>query len=591
MVETLGSVSGVWLEGIVNASWQGALLALLVLGVLRLAPGVSPRLRAAALWLVCLRFAIAALVPLGVALPMKAPVSPSVATPFSSPTVVWEVVPRERFAPLEPRLEAPAPPGPLFERTPVPWTALVFAIWLAGACVAFVRLERQRQALRLRLEDGVPLGEGRVLKLAQALAATAGLPAPPPLFVSHQISAPMVVGLGRPRIVLPSRSIETLDQGSLRMALAHELAHVLRRDLWLGWVPAIADALFWFLPLVRLCAREFAQAREEACDADALALTGASPAEYGQLLIAFGVAHRGAGAHAACGASPHFQHLRRRLIMLQHVSSSRSRWWSLAAVMALPLLIPFRVVAKESPAAATAPASPRAPQQVTATRPTTPAKPAAPATPRASHSITHLNPGSSHGDAYVYVDGENSTMSGNTQQLRAARALRGKYGDRFVWVRRAGKSYVIDDPASLAKLDPLLAQERALGDQQTALGNQQSALGDKQSALGTKQSALGDTMSKLGEQQGALAVTLADGQESDADRARSEALTARMEAAGGKMNALGQKMEALGAQMDALGTRMDALGQKMEAVSHDFERALDQVTTDAISRGVAHPVD
>jgi beta-lactamase regulating signal transducer with metallopeptidase domain len=471
---------------------------------------------------------------------------------------------------------------------------VVFGVWLAGATLAFLRLERQRRALRLQLEDAAPLGDARVAALARALAGAGGLAAPPPLFVSGRISAPMVVGLGRPRIVLPARSVDTLDEGSLQMALAHELAHVRRRDLWLGWVPAIADGLFWFWPLVRLCAREFAQAREEACDADALALTGASPAEYGQLLIAFGVAHRGAGAHAACGASPHFQHLRRRLTMLQHVSSNRSRWWSLAAVIALPALIPFRVVAKEAPVAATAPASPRAPRPVAAARTATPASPAAPATPaspRVSHRVTQLNPGSAHGDAYVYVQGESSTMSGNTDQLRAARALRGKYGDRFVWVRRAGKAYVIDDPASLAKLDPLVTKERALGDQQTALGDQQSALGEKQSALGAQQSALGDTMSKLGEQQGALAERLAAGRESDADRTRSETLSAQMEEAGGKMNALGQKMDALGSQMDALGTQMDAQGQRMEAVSHDFERALYQVTTDAISRGVAHPVD
>ena len=74
------------------------------------------------------------------------------------------------------------------------------------------------------------------------------------------------------------------------MALAHELAHLRRGDLWLGWVPALAEALLFFHPLVRRAAREYALAREEACDAEALRLTGAEPGDYGQLLLAFGVA-------------------------------------------------------------------------------------------------------------------------------------------------------------------------------------------------------------------------------------------------------------------------------------------------------------
>lgn len=573
MLETLGALPGIWLQGLLNASWQGALVALAVLGLLRWIPTLSPRLRAAALWLVCFRFALAALVPLGFALPLMA------APP--SPAAVERVAAREPVVPPGTVVEGSAAPRPSSTRSPVPWTALVFAVWLAGAAVAFVRLEGQRRALRLHLDDAVPLADARVETLAQALAVRGGLARSPPLFVSRRISAPMVVGLRRPRILLPLRSLDTLDDRALRMALAHELAHVLRRDLWLGWVPAIAEGLFWFFPLVRLCAREFAQAREEACDAGALDLTGASPAEYGQLLIAFGVAHRGAGAHAACGASPHFQHLRRRLTMLQHVSSHRSRWWCLAAVIALPALVPFRVVAKEA-------AAPSSPRPATATRAATPASPATPATPPPAHRARHAS--STHADAYVYVQGENSTMSGNTDQLRAARALRGKFGDRYVWVQRDGKAYVIDDPASLARLDPFLTKMRALGAAQSDLGDQQSALGEKQSALGDQQSAVGETMSRLGEQQGALAAAQADGSASDADQARSEALSAKMEAAGGQMDALGVKMDALGAQMDALGTRMEVLGKKMEAASRDFERALDQVTTDAIARGLAHRV-
>src|SRR5690349_3040573 len=104
MLEALGALPGLWLQGLVNASWQGALVALAVLGLLRLVPKLSPSFRAAALWLVCLRFALAALVPLGFALPLRAAPPP--------PAAAERVAARDEVAPLGPAMEVATPPRP-----------------------------------------------------------------------------------------------------------------------------------------------------------------------------------------------------------------------------------------------------------------------------------------------------------------------------------------------------------------------------------------------------------------------------------------------------------------------------------------------
>src|SRR4029453_102188 len=132
--------------------------------------------------------------------------------------------------------------------------------------------------------------------------------------------------------------------------------------LWLGWVPALAETVLFFHPLVRKASREYALAREEACDAEALRLTGAEPGDYGQLLLAFGVT-RAHGTAAALGASAHVHALHRRLTMLEHVdvSSPRGRTWLRVALCAVGLvaLVPFQVVA-QAPAASPPPTSTRA---------------------------------------------------------------------------------------------------------------------------------------------------------------------------------------------------------------------------------------
>ena len=67
----------------------------------------------------------------------------------------------------------------------------------------------------------------------------------------------------------------TLSPEDLRLALAHEMAHVKRGDLRLALLPAAMQVLFFFHPLVWLASAEWAAAREEACDALALQATGA----------------------------------------------------------------------------------------------------------------------------------------------------------------------------------------------------------------------------------------------------------------------------------------------------------------------------
>ena len=134
----------------------------------------------------------------------------------------------------------------------------------------------------------------------------------------------------------------------MRLAVAHELAHLRRGDLWLAWVPALAETLFWFHPLARSAVREYAEACEEACDREALRATGAHPYEYGRLLVAFGVHRRLTGASAMRCGSPHPHQLKRRLSMLEHFAplSPRMRNAAIALVSAFALvgLVPLRVV-------------------------------------------------------------------------------------------------------------------------------------------------------------------------------------------------------------------------------------------------------
>ncbi|HEX8819712.1 MAG TPA: M56 family metallopeptidase, partial [Archangium sp.] len=350
----LGVLRALW-----QVTWQGALWALVVWALTRALPRLPSSARAALWWLVALKCLVGLCAPTSVRLPLLPAPEPSVA-------VVEKMAPAPAGEPPRPevrRAEALVPvPTPEPSGTHLGWTPLVLGVllaWLGGLAWQGRELRRGLVRLRRLRREARPLEDASLLQAAARLGRELGLTRIPRLLVSEHAESPLALGLLNPEVILPRRALETLSPQEQRMALAHELAHVRRGDLWLGWVPALAQAAFFFHPLVRRACREYALAREEACDAAALQATGAAPREYGRLLLLFGVA-RAPAAAAASGASSHLAALKRRIAMLEHADTESKlppRWsrWALGG-LALVALVPFQVVAREAAPPPPAPA-------------------------------------------------------------------------------------------------------------------------------------------------------------------------------------------------------------------------------------------
>ena len=77
---------------------------------------------------------------------------------------------------------------------------------------------------------------------------------------------PVSIGLLRPAIVLPQAMPGETDDDQLQAVLLHEMAHIARRDHWVGVGQRIATVLFWWHPLVHRTCNEISELREEICD-------------------------------------------------------------------------------------------------------------------------------------------------------------------------------------------------------------------------------------------------------------------------------------------------------------------------------------
>ena len=91
------------------------------------------------------------------------------------------------------------------------------------------------------------------------------------IYSSDAVELPLSMGFARPAIVLPRRFLDLLTPESLECVVQHEIAHVLRKDVWTKGAQLFIEALLFFNPAVLFIGRKIAFEREAACDDRAIA--------------------------------------------------------------------------------------------------------------------------------------------------------------------------------------------------------------------------------------------------------------------------------------------------------------------------------
>ena len=105
--------------------------------------------------------------------------------------------------------------------------------------------------------------------------------AAPRLLASARIASPLSWGIPPGVVLIGTAHIQQSDDAEA--VLAHELAHIRRRDWLFLTLARLATALFWFNPVVWLLQAELGRLSEEAADADAL--RHVEPEAYARTLL------------------------------------------------------------------------------------------------------------------------------------------------------------------------------------------------------------------------------------------------------------------------------------------------------------------
>ncbi len=126
------------------------------------------------------------------------------------------------------------------------WTFMMSMIWLAGIAAMLLYAVVSYARVRRRLAESVPCEKD--------------------IFLCDHIQSPFILGLVRPEIYLPSG----LDPTSMEPVIAHERAHLARRDHWWKPIGFLILAVHWFNPLCWAAYLLLCRDIELACDEKAV---------------------------------------------------------------------------------------------------------------------------------------------------------------------------------------------------------------------------------------------------------------------------------------------------------------------------------
>jgi beta-lactamase regulating signal transducer with metallopeptidase domain len=597
-MDMLNHLVDVLLMRFIWTSIQAVLLigAVYLLG--RLLPGLSAAMRCMLWWLVGMQLLLGLLWSAPVKLPLLSP--PSVSAPIESgqPSATYIVATTPATVR---RVVIPTPSPPVMS-----WRAGMATLWLAALLMQLILALRQWRHTQRVLRESQPLHDNSLRALCTQQARMLGLRTCPQLRASEAIASPQVIGLWQPTVLLPANHALTAEEAA--MAMAHELAHLRRGDLWLGWVPAIARRLFFFHPLVVWAMREYALNREAACDAQVLQHDHAAPQDYGRLLLRLGVAHP---IHSGlAGASPSFHNLKRRLTMLQQTVNhpqSRTRGWLLVALIALVGVLPYRVTAASgkhgdaapittgmavaAPLPPMAPLPPAPPMNASsAPPPMAPLPPPPPPPPphdsgfSARHvdisTTGHTNTG------FALFDGDSITINGSDADAEAARKLRGS-NKSLLWFRRGNDAYLIRDKALLERASRIYAPVTALARQQGELAGDQGGAAGLQAGLAAQDAAFAQEHAAMAQQQAEMATRVATRaaatSNTDARQSELDAQQRQMDEAQSRLDQR-HALEQLQSQFEK---QRQAIGRKQQQAEQAAAQAMGQLLDEALAKGLA----
>jgi len=149
---------------------------------------------------------------------------------------------------------------------------IIFLLWSLGVVMFSIRMAMgYHQIYRLRSQS-ISIEVPRVIDTFKKLLTKSGLSEKIALVSSPKVDIPLTIGHLKPMILLPIGLINRLSPEETQAILAHEIAHILRKDYLQNLLISTLEILFFYHPSVWWFSATIKTIREQCCDDIALEL-------------------------------------------------------------------------------------------------------------------------------------------------------------------------------------------------------------------------------------------------------------------------------------------------------------------------------
>lgn len=219
------------------------------------------------------------------------------------------------------------------------YIALLPLVWLIGAIVLALYVFAGNIRLWSIIRQKRPVTDSNILNLLEDCKSQMKLHTYLSVVETGKVSSPALFGFIRPRLLLPLGLLEKLTPAQLRHVFLHELAHLKRGDIYIGWLTALLQTLHWFNPIVWFAFHKMRADRELACDQLALtSILNEEPNEYGKTIVKL-LENFSAPTYnpGLAGILEDRSQLKRRITMIAKHKKGSYRFSTLAAIVMILL--------------------------------------------------------------------------------------------------------------------------------------------------------------------------------------------------------------------------------------------------------------
>ena len=214
--------------------------------------------------------------------------------------------------------------------------------WALGSLVALLFMQQRIARFHRGVRAARP-ASGPIVDEVSAVAQRLGMRAPE-VRLLEGVGSPSIWCFGPARLLWPTRGGALSRAGRAPSLIAHELAHIARRDTWVARLEVLAIAACWWHPLFWLIRRQVHVYAELSCDAWALWAYPQDRREYAEALIGAHeeTIHAPVALQGLCATNSDFKDFERRLDMIlrDKVSRGVSKGAAALAIAGTLLLLP-----------------------------------------------------------------------------------------------------------------------------------------------------------------------------------------------------------------------------------------------------------